>query len=95
MRDLEVLAHDPRREEARALPILNGWRREMVGNELLEILEGRATIRVESRSGKMHLEKSPAPAPKPQASPNPQAPVEAPAPPAEGGNLQAGIAGAE
>jgi hypothetical protein len=64
VRDLERLAHDPRREEARELPILNGWRREMVGNDLLEILEGRAAIRVDGR-GKLVLDRSPAAPPKP------------------------------
>jgi ribonuclease D len=64
MRDLELLAHDPRREEARALPVLNGWRREMVGNELVEILEGRSAVRLEGRCGRVRVEPAPAaPAP--------------------------------
>lgn len=55
--ELETLAHDPRGEDARALPILHGWRREMVGNEILDILEGRASIRVDAGSGKVILER--------------------------------------
>jgi ribonuclease D len=69
MRDLELLAHDPRREEARALPVLNGWRREMVGNELLDILEGRSVVRLDGRGGRVRVEPaSPAPAPAPSSA---------------------------
>ncbi len=79
MRDLEILAHDPRREEARALSLLNGWRREMVGNELVDILEGRATVRVDGRGGRLRVDRqSPAP---PQPGPAPGRPPGAPCPP--------------
>jgi ribonuclease D len=63
VRDLEILAHDPRGNEAQALPILAGWRREMVGNALLEILAGRLVIRVDAKGGNVTLEKSQAPTP--------------------------------
>jgi ribonuclease D len=56
VRDLELLAHDPNGKEALALPILSGWRREMVGDDLLEILSGRAAIRVDARDGRIVLE---------------------------------------
>jgi ribonuclease D len=69
MRDLEILAHDPRREEARALSLLNGWRREMVGNELVDILEGRATVRVDGRGGRLRVERQRQNPPQPDPAP--------------------------
>jgi ribonuclease D len=57
MRDLELLSHDPRTPDARALPVMNGWRREMVGSELLDILEGRASIALEGRNGRIRVDR--------------------------------------
>jgi ribonuclease D len=41
------------------LPVLSGWRRDLVGLELLDILTGKLRLRVKSRTGKLLAEQSP------------------------------------
>lgn len=45
--DLKSLAAGHFRGEVPELPLLEGWRRELVGRDLLDILDGKQTLRVE------------------------------------------------
>lgn len=57
--DLQLLieAHAVRQHEQ--LPILNGWRREIAGEQLLALLEGRATLRLDPATRRVRLEGRP------------------------------------
>jgi ribonuclease D len=41
------------------LPILSGWRRKLVGELLLQVLDGKVTVSVESRSGRLKISPHP------------------------------------
>jgi ribonuclease D len=41
------------------VPVLSGWRRDLVGRDLLDILTGKLRLRVKSRTGKLLVEQSP------------------------------------
>jgi len=56
-----IVAHGARAQ----VPLMQGWRREAVGETLLATLEGRATARVLPESRQVHLEWHPAPTPLP------------------------------
>ncbi|HVN84983.1 MAG TPA: ribonuclease D [Candidatus Binatia bacterium] len=45
--DLELLVTRHGTADAEALPLLHGWRRELAGAQLLDVLEGRTTVRVD------------------------------------------------
>ena len=49
--ELRTLAAGHLSGEFPSLPVLNGWRRELVGQELLDILSGKTRIAVDSRTG--------------------------------------------
>ena len=53
--DLLALVNDPHGSAARELPILNGWRRAMAGEDLLSILEGKMDLGVDPKSGQIRL----------------------------------------
>ena len=55
--DLQALIDDPRGPAAQELPILNGWRRTMAGEDVLAILEGRMDLGVDAKSGEIRLRK--------------------------------------
>jgi ribonuclease D len=40
------------------VPVLSGWRRDLVGSELLDILSGKLRLRVKSQTGKLLVEQS-------------------------------------
>ena len=46
--ELTRLVADVRRGGSPELPVLRGWRRELVGAELLDLLAGRLTLGVDS-----------------------------------------------
>ncbi len=47
---------DRRRPRDHAPLLLAGWRRDLVGDELVAFLEGRATLRIDAESGHVHAE---------------------------------------
>lgn len=51
--DLKSLVAGFHRDDVPELMLLEGWRRDLVGQELLDILEGRRVLRVDARSGKI------------------------------------------
>jgi ribonuclease D len=53
--DLEMLATRHGKPSAVDLPILQGWRRKIAGDHLLDLLEGRASVRVEPSTHRLHI----------------------------------------
>ncbi len=53
--DLQALVEAKEQRGRLDLPILRGWRREIAGETLLEVLEGKTTVSVDPRSGKLWL----------------------------------------
>lgn len=53
--DLQALVDAKEQRITLELPILRGWRREIAGETLLQVLEGKTTVSVDPRSGKMSL----------------------------------------
>jgi len=51
--DLKTLAAAHYHAQLPALPLLEGWRRELVGQDLLDILEGKKALRLDGRKGKL------------------------------------------
>jgi hypothetical protein len=47
----ELVAAARRGEDGRGLRVTDGWRHELVGRELLELLAGRRTLSVEAGGG--------------------------------------------
>jgi ribonuclease D len=47
---------EPREGRDAAPLLLTGWRRELVGDELVAFLEGRATLRIDAATGHVHAE---------------------------------------
>ncbi|HTO57334.1 MAG TPA: HRDC domain-containing protein, partial [Pseudomonadales bacterium] len=54
--DLEQLAAVHRHRDGAALPILQGWRRKLAGEQLLDVLEGRAGVRVDPSTHRLKIE---------------------------------------
>jgi ribonuclease D len=63
---LKSLAEGYLQGELPDVPILSGWRRQIVGQELLDILTGKLHLRVQPETGRLLAEESPTP-------PNPEA----------------------
>jgi len=51
--DLKTLAAAHYHAQLPALPLLEGWRRELVGQDLIDILEGKKALRLDGRRGKL------------------------------------------
>lgn len=54
--DLQALVEAKGDRETLDVPVLRGWRRQLAGETLLQVLEGKITVSVESRSGKVRLD---------------------------------------
>lgn len=54
--DLELLATRHGSGDAAGLPILQGWRRKIAGDSLLQILDGRASIRFDPARQRLHVD---------------------------------------
>jgi ribonuclease D len=53
--ELQRLVEGYRKGKARELPVLSGWRGELVGEDLLGILEGRTTVRWDNKKRQLAL----------------------------------------
>jgi ribonuclease D len=53
--DLEVFALERGRGEAEQLPILQGWRRALAGEQLLQVMEGKLTVGYDPETGQVKL----------------------------------------
>jgi ribonuclease D len=51
--DLKTLAAAHYHSVALSIPLLEGWRRELVGQDLLDLLEGRKALKLDGRKGKL------------------------------------------
>lgn len=51
--DLKTLAAAHYHSQLPSLPLLEGWRRELVGQDLLDILEGKKALKLDGRKGKL------------------------------------------
>ncbi len=51
--DLKTLAAAHYHSKLPSLPLLEGWRRELVGQDLLDILDGKKALRLDGRKGKL------------------------------------------
>jgi ribonuclease D len=51
--DLKTLAAGHYHGKLPSIPLLEGWRRELVGQDLLDILEGKKALRLDGRKGKI------------------------------------------
>jgi ribonuclease D len=51
--DLKTLAAAHYHAQLPALPLLEGWRRELVGQDLLDLLEGKKALKLDGRKGKL------------------------------------------
>ncbi|HJS74285.1 MAG TPA: ribonuclease D, partial [Vicinamibacteria bacterium] len=51
--DLKTLAAGHHHGKLPPLPLLEGWRRELVGQDLLDILDGKKALRLDPRKGKL------------------------------------------
>jgi ribonuclease D len=55
--DLQLLVQGHATGEAESLPILQGWRRQIVGADLLALLDGDVSIEIVRGNGHLHLRK--------------------------------------
>jgi len=55
--DLQTLSESKQNRATLDVPILRGWRRQLVGNLMLQVLEGAVTISVDRVSGALRLKK--------------------------------------
>jgi len=55
--DLQTLLEGKQNRASLDVPILRGWRRQLVGNLMLQVLEGAVTISVDKNSGALRLKK--------------------------------------
>jgi len=53
--DLDALVQRHMAGDAASLPILQGWRREIAGEDLLALLEGRTTVEVDPKTHRIRL----------------------------------------
>ena len=53
--DLEVFALERGRGEAEKLPILQGWRRALAGEHLLQVMDGKLTVGYDPQTGQVRL----------------------------------------
>jgi ribonuclease D len=65
--DLKTLAAAHYHSQVPDLPLLEGWRRVLVGQDLLDLLEGKIGLRLDERSGKLSkILLTPSPSPDPE-----------------------------
>jgi ribonuclease D len=53
--DLQQLAEAKGRRESVDVPVLQGWRRKLAGECLLQVLEGKISVSVDQKSGKLRI----------------------------------------
>ncbi|HMF85967.1 MAG TPA: hypothetical protein VK598_06420, partial [Nitrospiraceae bacterium] len=53
--DLQTLMEARQNRTALDLPILRGWRRQLAGELLLQVLDGAATVTVDRTSGALRM----------------------------------------
>jgi ribonuclease D len=53
--DLQTLLEGKQNRATLDVPILRGWRRQLVGNLMLQVLEGAVTISVDKNSGALRM----------------------------------------
>lgn len=58
--DLQELVQAHARGAAQTVPLMQGWRRELVGEELLALLHGRACVRIDPKRHEIRVERTPA-----------------------------------
>jgi ribonuclease D len=51
--DLKILAAAHYHAKIASIPLVEGWRRELVGQDLLDLLEGRKALKLDGRKGKL------------------------------------------
>ena len=53
--ELQALVEATSKREELDLPILSGWRREIAGELLLQVLEGKVTVGMDPKHGKVRI----------------------------------------
>ena len=53
--DLQMLVEAKQHRTALDVPILHGWRRQLAGDLLLDVLRGAVTISIDSASGVLRM----------------------------------------
>ena len=53
--DLQELTQRHMAGNAKELPIMQGWRRRIAGNDLCALLDGRAAVQIDARHGRIQL----------------------------------------
>jgi len=54
--DIQTLVESKRQSIAEDLPVLRGWRRQLVGGLLLQVLEGTVQVSVDAKTGALQIE---------------------------------------
>ena len=54
--DIQTLVESKRQSMAEDLPVLRGWRRQLVGGLLLQVLEGTVQVSVDAKTGALQIE---------------------------------------
>jgi ribonuclease D len=57
--DLQTLVEAKQNRTALDVPILRGWRRQLAGDLLLQVLDGAVTITVDRTSGALRMTQGP------------------------------------
>jgi ribonuclease D len=53
--ELQLLTQRHAAGDVSGLPIMQGWRRKMVGNDLCALLDGRAAVEIDATQGRIRL----------------------------------------
>jgi ribonuclease D len=54
--DIQALVESKRQAGPADLPLLRGWRRQLVGELLLQVLQGTVLVSVDAKSGVLQIE---------------------------------------
>lgn len=57
--DLQVLVDAKQERRQLDLPVLHGWRRKLAGERLLEVVEGKASVRIDPETGNVTIQPTP------------------------------------